>query len=331
MNNIISKIKFKGVELFYNVLYASRLKKHEIPNDKKLILCYHGIDLVGNTKLNSKFISREYFEKQLIFFKKNFNIVSLEEFFKIKDACAFSFALHITFDDGYKNNIKYVLPLIEKYEIPVSFFLTGINETEEDMLWADFFDLAAHFYNKPISIDGVVFRKNIRGHFTREGDGAFLKDIFHDGDFDYKKRLSEIFPNSIYKFKDDPNYHDYWQQMSNEDIRELSSLKLVSIGSHGFYHNDLSKIPIEDAVNEIKKSRLYLENLIQSEILDIAFPSGNYTPQLLNECKNLGFKRMLSLEYLFENKDNALHDRFGISSSTPWNAQLHYLLKGDYA
>jgi len=103
-----------------NLLYEAGIKKHACNTNKKIILCYHGIDLVGNTKLNSKFISKKYFEKQLVYFKENFNIVSLKKFFEIKNKEVKEFTIAITFDDGYKNNFKYVLPLIEKHKIPYS-------------------------------------------------------------------------------------------------------------------------------------------------------------------------------------------------------------------
>lgn len=65
-------------------------------------------------------------------------MVSLDDFYQ-KNFSDDKFNICLTFDDGYANNYKYVLPLLEKYQLPAAFFITAVSEENYDILWNDFF------------------------------------------------------------------------------------------------------------------------------------------------------------------------------------------------
>src|SRR5215471_3059597 len=87
------------------------------------ILTYHGICPEDHTKFNGIFLLKDTFEEHILFFQKYFHIVSLDDYYK-ENFDENKFNVCITFDDGYYNNIKYVLPLMEQYKVPVTFFIT---------------------------------------------------------------------------------------------------------------------------------------------------------------------------------------------------------------
>src|SRR4051794_6307717 len=102
-----------------------RRHKNNIKNARGVrILVYHGICLNDPHKFNTLFITLKRFEKQLQLYKKYFDIVSLDEVFK-KQLNPERFSVCLTFDDGFANNYKYVLPLLEKHEVPATFFITS--------------------------------------------------------------------------------------------------------------------------------------------------------------------------------------------------------------
>jgi len=283
-----------------------------IPNKGGAILCYHGVDLIESKKYNMRFISKDNLEKQFVFFKKYFNILSVEDYFDGKfDPDKFNIA--ITFDDGYKNNFKYVFPLAEKYRIPVSIYVSGLNCTSYHYLWADMLDIVAvHSPLKYLEIDGIVFVKK-QGQFI-SADGTSLKQFIKDaGNWKYK----EILYNRLSCFKNIVKNNvidDYWRLMDDEEIKQISQSSFITIGSHGFYHNNLGTMPIEQSVEEVLASKKYLESLTQKDVNAIAFPDGSYNRLLVEKLKGMGIKNQLALAYRYPEDENDKHllNRVGI-------------------
>ena len=69
-------------------------------------------------------VSCSQFEKQIQLLKKYYSLVSIDEFIKNINIKSNKFLVSITFDDGYKDHIEYVLPELLKRKIKGSFFLT---------------------------------------------------------------------------------------------------------------------------------------------------------------------------------------------------------------
>ena len=251
-----------------------------------VIIMYHGIDTKGTNPFNQKHLGIKDFEKQIIFLKKKCNIISVKDYFEEK-FIKNKINVAITFDDGYLNNYTNAFPILEKYKVPETFYCTGLNKTEDDILWADFLNITSTFTNKTITVEGEVFVKKGQLYVsTSTGKNIYetVKNI--NPEYLFKKRLMEEF--SDIKFKKDKHIDEYWKLMTYEQIRDVSKSKYVAIGSHGFYHNNLGNIKLENAKKEIEESVMYLQNITQTKIDSIAFPDGSYNREVLNICKKMG-------------------------------------------
>ena len=139
------------------------------------ILVYHGICLADPTRFNSLFITQKTFEEHLRLFKKYFNVISLEDYYNGR----FSndrFNISITFDDGFANNYKYALPLLEKYELPASFFVTAIREAGYDILWNDALALAQKYGPAEWYFEGQRYYRDRLNRYVGEKTGKALRD-----------------------------------------------------------------------------------------------------------------------------------------------------------
>ncbi|MFT4524336.1 MAG: peptidoglycan/xylan/chitin deacetylase (PgdA/CDA1 family) [Bacteroidia bacterium] len=292
------------------------------------VLIYHGIDLDGRTDFNTRFISADYFEKQIAYFSKHFNVVSLDDIYANR-VSQNKLNVAITFDDGYLNNLKYAVPVLEKHQVPATFFVTGIRDLGTDILWPDFVDMATTKCNKPIEIRGQVFRKNRNGELTFQG--KTLKHICKSQDWNYKLDMMEAL-KPWDSFRKDPALADYWKQMTSDEIKKLASSSFVSIGSHGYFHNNLGDINHESACQELEQSKLFLENIIQKEVRSIAYPDGSYTRELVDAALLVGYSQQLAVDYVFEQDklDPRILDRFGINPFISWNNQLNCIVKNSY-
>lgn len=98
------------------------------------ILMYHQVLPQSIAYKNDLIVTVENLEEQLIYIKNNFKTV----FFKDLEASkSVENKIILTFDDGYYNNLQYLVPLLEKHQlkatifIPTEFIQNNLNGNEK--------------------------------------------------------------------------------------------------------------------------------------------------------------------------------------------------------
>jgi len=294
------------------------------------IVIYHGICQQDHTRFNPIFLTLDIFEAHLRYYKKYFNIVSLDEFYQQKFSRD-KFNICLTFDDGFANNYKYVLPLLEKYEIPATFFITAIRHAGYDILWDDFLNIASKYGPGKILYKNQFFGKNRYGKYYSLSNGKKLSDILREQDFNVKAEMMELL-HFVVPFKYNQDEYDYWLQMDEVQIKKLAKSPYVTIGSHGYYHNDMANISPGDNRYEMQVSKQYLENLIQQQVSSFAFPYGSYTRQMIDVAKQTGYDKLLTMDFLYpeDELDCTMSERFTINPFISPNNQMHATIKKKY-
>ena len=292
-------------------------------NCKNLIFMYHGISTNRSNPFNARHTYIKDFENQIKYFKKHFNILTVKDFFdhKIDDS---KLNIAITFDDGYLNNLQYALPILEKYQVPVSIYTTCLFEEDNPYIWADFLQIATFYGKDSYEFGGELYYKK-GSQYLRFIDHKSLLSIVKNEkpDYEFKK---EIYHKLNYVFERFKSIHfSFWKLMDHDDLIEISKSKYVTIGSHGFYHNNLGVLKLENAENEIRSSKKTLENIIQKEIEEIAYPDGSFNEKLINSATSLGLHYQLGTENNeinnFKNHPN-IKGRKGIYQCSSWGNQL---------
>ena len=101
-------------------LYAMRQGKAPV-----MVLFYHR---VADEYPNDWTISRQQFGQQIAWLQENVDLVSLEEAqSRIHSGHNDRPCVSITFDDGYAENCQHALPLLIKWRIPCTYFVTVQN------------------------------------------------------------------------------------------------------------------------------------------------------------------------------------------------------------
>src|ERR1041384_6860546 len=168
------------------------------------ILVYHTINHADRQNGCPEMISPERFEQQLSWLSRNRTVVPLT---RTLEPCRRD-EVAITFDDGYRDNLTIALPLLEKYELPITLFVVA----------------------------GFVGRENY---------------------------------------------------LSPDELREMARHPLVTIGSHGLWHRNFTKLSRRDARFELLESRRHLQAMIDAPIELLAWPYGecnSETERLSGEC-----------------------------------------------
>jgi len=106
------------------------------------IMAYHGVcedRCMAEPWLPRHFVARSQFEQQLGYLKANARVLPLAEaVMRLQNGTLPSRTVCITFDDGYSNNLSLAYPLLERYGLPATIFLsTGFLEGASDFFPSD--------------------------------------------------------------------------------------------------------------------------------------------------------------------------------------------------
>lgn len=168
--------------------------------------------------------------------------------------------IHITFDDGFADVFTHAYPVLERYQVPFTLYVTtDMPDGKADLWWLQLEQMA----------DGNAdwFEKTMKRVYDRNENMATV--------------MHEI-TSSAY----DPAI---CQQMSLdwEQIRKMVSEGLCTVGSHGVSHSALSLLSTEEAVHELVASKQRLEEMLGVEIRHFSYPHGFFsddTNQLVREA-----------------------------------------------
>jgi peptidoglycan/xylan/chitin deacetylase (PgdA/CDA1 family) len=263
---------------------------------KARVLMYHGIGEAGCHRVNVRHLSTELFERHLKLFTAHFNVVPLQDLLHgARHPDKLTVAL--TFDDGLRNNRTHALPLLEKYQVPAAFFITGANPCGLRILWGDLLDLGERHTDQDLQVSGRTWRKNEHGRYAEHGNGLLLRDhIKQSGVWGPKQDLYD----QLGALVDGPLQADrlFWELMSDDELRRFTQHPFVTLGSHGWWHNDMGRIPPAQVTTELTQSRDYLTEISGAAPSLLAWPSGSYGEESVRIAASVGFTQQLAVDAL---------------------------------
>lgn len=295
----------------------------------KRMMVYHGVDAVGSLAYNTRFISAQLFEQQVIYFKKNFHIVSLKDYYE-GNLPNDKLTICLTFDDGYANNFTRVLPILEKHQVPAAFFITAIRAKGYAYLWTDFYDMLRFSVNS-LEYNGETYIKNKLKNFIANESGMPLNQQLRQLSFEeIEDFMRETALKTGLKMTDFPD--DYHLQLTAEQIKTMAQSPRVTLGSHTYTHADVTVRPLQEVIEEMRFSKEWLENIAQKEIEAFAFPYGVYTTETVHAAKSVGYRYLLPCE--LNNEADAqlpeLRKRFGNNPFLSLKNQIWCILNEKY-
>jgi len=101
------------------------------------ILMYHQVLPKELAPKDNLIVTTENLEEQLIYIKNNFTTLFFKDLPKENNIPN---KIILTFDDGYYNNLEYLVPLLEKYQlkatifIPTEYIQNGMQTTEKNFM-----------------------------------------------------------------------------------------------------------------------------------------------------------------------------------------------------
>jgi peptidoglycan/xylan/chitin deacetylase (PgdA/CDA1 family) len=223
------------------------------------------------------------------FIKKHYRLITfsdLSRYRNIEDIPKNS--LILTFDDGYEDNLTVALPILQKYNIPCTIFLTTDMLAGDKIPWWDeiFGRLQelcriSNKYDLPQLDESVadilsIFKKTPSLVFSRINN------------WNIKQKRSLILGLRNVTSLDHRSLIASNKFLSWDQVADMS--KLVDFASHSCSHPSLASLASDRIETEIVLSKREIEKKIGKNILSFSYPSGLYTEHIKILVKNAGYQ-----------------------------------------
>lgn len=215
---------------------------------------------------------------------KNYNIIGLQELEnyyygnkELKNSC------HITFDDGDITFYNNVLPIIKKYKIPVSLYVSPLIAQEGKNFW--FQEIKNYDRYKMFDIIKKVTKWDLEN--TPQIDvKALLKKL----KIEVILEIINVYQRETKTLPKDS------MNMNSEQLIDVKSTGLVDIGAHTLTHPLLVNETDEIASKEIQGSIDSLSSILGCDVRYFVYPNGNFSEREINILKKKGIKLAFSTE-----------------------------------
>jgi peptidoglycan/xylan/chitin deacetylase (PgdA/CDA1 family) len=273
---------------------AARWVKSRFTNSA-LILGYHRITQTSRDPY-SICVSPEHFAQQLETLRKRAAPISLREVVEGLECGELPpRAVALTFDDGYKDHLYEVKPLLEKYEVPATFFVTtGYFDT--DFWWNELEDIIISPAKLPprlsISINGGTFGWNggsIEHSMKNSSSRHNLLLSVHHRMLLLPQQERQRLLTELREWANTDSSETRSKALTRDEVVQLGFGDLVDIGAHSVTHPFLNALSTASQEAEIQQSKASLETLLGRPISGFSYPNGAASEQTISIVQDAGF------------------------------------------
>jgi len=219
----------------------------------------------------------------------------------------------VTFDDGYADNLYSAKPLLERYDIPATVFVTTGHVGHPCEFWWDELDRVLLQPGKlpprlELSLDGRAwqwelgeaatyttadYQRDRTWHIEREDDPTprhrlhrSLYQLLHN----LTERDKQQLLGNLRKWAGaEPIGRPTHRTLSHHELVHLAEGGLIEVGAHTVTHPMLSALSVVEQRDEIRRSRAHLEGILNRPVTSFAYPHGSYTKETLAVVREAGF------------------------------------------
>lgn len=259
-----------------------------------VVLMYHRVlpkdSPARKTEQPGMYVSPETLDLHLTELKHRFEPVHLEGWLRRAKAGAPlpKLACAITFDDGWRDNYEFALPVLVKHQFPATIFLVSSYIGTRYRFWpnrlielvrAAFDDPGAVAFPQPLQalVDPVLAQARKRKALREEDLDAVVQRA-KGFDEDEIRQLVDATAISGARSR------EYREILDEAQVAEMARSGLIRFGSHSLTHLRLGGTVSADALErEIGGSRVRLRELCGQEIELFCYPNGDTSPTAI-EC-----------------------------------------------
>ena len=286
-----------------------------VSEGKVLILLYHQITEALSDPWGLA-VAPRHFAQHLEVLRRHAQVIRLQQLSQaLLDGSLPEKSVVVTFDDGYADNLHNAKPLLERYGVPATVFLTtGYTGGERESWWDELDRLLLQPGTLPeklcLSISGDTYQWEL-------GEAAYYSE---DASLRYRKwrawkgvptarhhlyrslweLLNPLTEGEQRKVLDElltwagaePTVRPTHRFLTLEEVVALAQGDLIEIGAHTVTHPALSELPAASQREEINKSKARLEAILERPITSFAYPYGkqcHYSAETVGIVREAGF------------------------------------------
>ncbi len=272
---------------------------------RTFIFCYHRVipQAIAIEQLvhSALYVTPETFESQIKWMMRHGRIITSDELYQPTTHTRFM----VTFDDGWRDNFTYAVPILRKYKIASTFFVTTKNIDDREHFWTDNIGLLVADALKLHSQEHIIkimrnIILNIVSEYKVQGTcnlNEKTRDIYH---------ILHVFIECLKQLpvKDRQlaclslckelkiDYHNSGDNhlLTWSEIQSMAE-EHHKFGSHTHTHSLLDQVENASIDYEISQSKRILEKRLAQDINAFSYPNGNYAnPYIQGSLRRHGFK-----------------------------------------
>jgi peptidoglycan/xylan/chitin deacetylase (PgdA/CDA1 family) len=261
------------------------------------VLMYHRVAPLSRD-VHQIAITPEAFRSQLETLTRKRHVVPLGDLVTAaRDGSPPHGCVALTFDDGYLDNLEIVLPILEEFSAPATFFLTSAGLPRPHRYWWDVLEAAV--LDNPrlgdtvaLVVDGEVRAFPAHDHAARRATHDALYPLLKDRGAAAREALVEQIAALVSGDRFDPMA----RPLLTEEARGLAHHPLIDIGGHTVHHLPLATVTPDDVFREVFDNRSTLEHLIGKPVRHFAYPHGSTSPAVVQTVEAAGFEAAVTCE-----------------------------------
>lgn len=278
------------------------------------VLLYHRVLRQPDPMLPHDF-DAAMFDAQLSSLSRVFRVMKLEDALsRLRDGALPARALSITFDDGYRDNIEVAVPILQRYGMTATFFITTGCLDGGRMMHDTIIETFRRFPSQQIDLAWIGLGKrainDVGSRVTAADD--FLREIKYRSLQDALDACQRLASNVHAALPID-------LMMTSEQVRQLDKSGM-SVGAHTHDHTILSCLTAAEGYAQIVKSRDVLTDLLGSAPNMFAYPNGkpdtDYRHMHVDMVKQAGFLGAASVSIGTATRNS---DHFQVPRFVPWD------------
>jgi len=258
------------------------------------VLCYHDLCRPGETGSWLK-VDVDRFERQIVALKKFSTFIRPDALLDPDRQSRVRLNLLLTFDDGFINNYRLGLPVLQRHGVPALFFISTRHMESGEPFWFDRLirpiqqDRLAELDLRHLGMEVYSFCP-ADGAKRWDGIQRLLEDVKkldENQDGTLVDHILGVLHGDNHRSE---TFHAEDRPLGRADIQKMQRSGLCYFGGHGHRHRILTKLVDDSLKEELQQSRTILESLLGESVDHISYPNGDTDGRVSDACRMAGYR-----------------------------------------